>query len=300
MKFQAIVLMFRLACIIWTALIVGGASQHLMAQAPQPIDRLLVFKGTHNSYVCRTDCLFSCTADPPIMNHPSQVQIDDFGVWALELDFSIRIENGQPRAVVGHDGPDDEVTCWGRHLTDFLFMIRDAAAIKMAYRPVFIYFEKKDNWGEESYKDPNQYLPILENDLKVVFGEEQISGPRALMTFYHQYNRYPTVPEIPGRVVPVMLSPTVSGTAFIFHDGPFSSACDGCPPGGLGPTGLPGLNLGATPFDHCTNRNVIQALIQNSDLDIFRVDQYQADWTFGYGVPPNPLVVDWTAGPSGL
>jgi len=59
------------------------------------------------------------------MNHPPQVQIDNFGVWALELDFSIQIENGQPRAVVGHDGPDDEVTCWGRHLTDFLFMIRE-------------------------------------------------------------------------------------------------------------------------------------------------------------------------------
>src|SRR5882672_7848027 len=139
MKFQAIVLRCRLVAIIWTALIGGGASQHLMAQAPQRIDQLLVFKGTHNSYACRTECgVFSCTQDPPIMNHPPQVQIDNFGVWALELDFSIQIENSHPRAVVGHDGPDDEVPCSGRHLTDFLVMIRDATAIKRAYRPVFI------------------------------------------------------------------------------------------------------------------------------------------------------------------
>jgi hypothetical protein len=25
---------------------------------------------------------------------------------------------------------------------------------------------------------------------------------------------------------------------------------------------------------------------------VFRLDQYQADWTFNYAVPPNPLVVD--------
>src|SRR5215510_2213468 len=75
----------------------------------------LIFKGTHNSYQCHFDT--------PCMNHPPHIQIDDFGVWSLELDFSIILEaDFQFRAVMGHTGPGD-ATCWGYYLIDFLRLI---------------------------------------------------------------------------------------------------------------------------------------------------------------------------------
>ena len=60
---------------------------------PIPIDRL-VLKGTHNSYSC----------DKGI---PLDQQLDDFGVWAIELDFGIKNLGGQFRAIVGHSDAGD-------------------------------------------------------------------------------------------------------------------------------------------------------------------------------------------------
>ena len=44
----------------------------------------LIFKGTHNSYANRG-------RQAPWMNHAPDKQIDDFGVWAIELpgDFTL-------------------------------------------------------------------------------------------------------------------------------------------------------------------------------------------------------------------
>jgi hypothetical protein len=60
---------------------------------PQPIDKLR-FKGTHNFYDRQGTRL--------------QDQIDNFGVWAVESDFSVPSEADPRRlAVVGHDGPGE-------------------------------------------------------------------------------------------------------------------------------------------------------------------------------------------------
>ena len=46
----------------------------------------------------------------------------------------------------------------------------------------------------------------------------------------------------------------------------------------------------------CTTEGDVEALITGGSL-VLRLDQYQADWTFEYGVPPNPIVVDGAAQP---
>src|SRR5690606_15051367 len=92
----------------------------------------LIFKGTHNSYACGG-------GDLPWMNHPPDKQIDDFGVWALELDYSLVTEHGGPVPVVGHDREGDG--CWGYYLTDYLRAVRRARALR--YRPVFLTLEVK-------------------------------------------------------------------------------------------------------------------------------------------------------------
>src|SRR3990172_637844 len=92
-----------------------------------------ILKGTHNSYSCRGNA-------PPRMNHPPDKQIDDFGVWHLELDFSVEYERGGPVAVVGHDRPQ-HASCWGYYLSDYLRMIQETRSLR--YRPVFVCFDVK-------------------------------------------------------------------------------------------------------------------------------------------------------------
>lgn len=102
---------------------------------PTPINQLIL-KGTHNSYSCTGE-------DTPAMNHPVDVQIDDFGVWALELDFGVKRKNGVPTALVGHDD-EGQATCFmsqGFELVRLLSVIRGVKALQ--YRPVFIFFDIK-------------------------------------------------------------------------------------------------------------------------------------------------------------
>jgi hypothetical protein len=204
------------------------------------------------------------------MHHPPNEQIDNFGVWALELDYSIVIKEGTEHAVVGHDSDDDKVTCWGRELRDFLQLINQSDSLH--YRPVFIYFEKKD-WGARVFNE----LEVLESELRQVFSEEHIFSHVNLREFEARYNRHPTVPELAGKVIPVLLG-AHPASAFFFNDG----------------RGPDSINFNASSEDHCTNWGEIQRLIQAGN-SVFRLDQYQADWTFEYGVSPNPLIVDSTA-----
>jgi len=108
------------------------------------------------------------------MNHPPNIQIDHFGVWSLELDFSLVQEGGQLRAVVGHEGPGD-ATCWGYYLLDFLRMIAPkripsdpTGTSVLRYRPVFINFDIKD-WGIMEGA-----LAIGRQDLELAFGRENV------------------------------------------------------------------------------------------------------------------------------
>ncbi len=279
MNFHIFIPMCRLTGMIVAMLVVGGTSSSAMAQlAARPIDQL-IFKGTHNSYACKTDCsIVTCTNDPPIMNHPPNIQIDDFGVWAVELDFSVIRENGIPTAFVGHDGPGDAVTCFGREfprwppsarLTDFLRVIRSTLAL--SYRPVFIYFDIK-HWGDADASFADEFkLSLGIAAVNEVFQENFI----VLADYLAQHgNQYPVVPEVAGKAIVYFPNETLRGTN----------------------------------ADHCTSRQTVENSIRTGTpledggakcgpegCRVLRLDQYQADWTFEYGVPPNPLIVDRTA-----
>jgi hypothetical protein len=236
---------------------------------PQPVDKLIM-KGTHNSYVCNSGGWWSMT--PPWMNHPPEIQIDDFGVWAIELDVGIVMEDGQPKVAVGHNGPG-HATQWGHRLKeDYLDKIVKAHVLR--YRPVLIFFDPKTHEQQEDWPDlgwtAQEICAKAEEVLKNVFGEENVMDQNDLQNFLQQNSRYPTVPELLGKAV----------------------------------LGVPN----DTHADACTSREAVEKSIKGGvgltegencqgGCRIFRIDQYQADWTFEYGIPPNPLIVDAGANP---
>src|SRR5262249_30309560 len=104
-----------------------------------------------------------------------------------------------------------------------------------------------------------------------------------LQKFVDENNRYPRLAEIAGKAV-VYFPGSSFGT-------------------------LRGVHA-----DHCVSRDQIEESIKNGNRlegddpnednppgsgRFFRLDQYQADWPFDYGVPPNPLplVVDFDSQP---
>ena len=62
------------------------------------------------------------------MHNPLKEQMDDWNVWAYELDFSVELVNSQATLIVGHNGSDDTWTHsdWGVTLKDFLTDLRNA------------------------------------------------------------------------------------------------------------------------------------------------------------------------------
>ncbi len=221
------------------------------------------------------------------MNHPPNVQLDAFGVWGVEIDVGVVIDSptGIAVAVVGHDRPGDGI-CPGlpTDLIPLLVTIRDTAA--MRYRPVFIYFEIKDGGDWTDFYTSNR---CIDHGLKrplVIQAMEQVF-PGKFIDLYEYLGdnngRYPTVPEMAGRAIIYYPKPEFTEDGEPPDISP--DACRGNPPF----TGT----LESRSFDECTSNEVIRQL----PPQVFRVDQYQADWTFDYGVPPNPLVVDSNAQP---
>lgn len=254
----------------------------LLAQQPLPLN-LLTFKGTHNSYACcggKSGFPFlekwdnSC---PVIHDSPAR-QIDDWGVWALELDFGMVEVNGIERFVVGHNGPNDEDNWtdsdWGYFLTDFLVRINDTKALR--YRPLFLYLQK-ESWDD---KVPN-WQSLLGDTLSGIFGSENVFGNIRLAMEGH----WPTVPELAGKVIPILMSKDSHGKAngavaskIFFLDTPTGITRVG-PPNG---------------FDSYTNLQEMEAQKAknfNGKGIILTSDQYQENWTFELAVPPNPLYV---------
>ena len=243
-----------------------------------PIDQL-IFKGTHNSYSCVGN-------DAPRMNHPLNKQIDDFGVWSLELDFSVVLEKDfQFRAIVGHDGPGD-ATCWGYYFIDFIRMIRpktnpaDAGSLALIYRPIFINFDIK-TWGLT-----DRAFTIAQQDIESVFGKQNVI---ALEDFVTKNNRYPTVPELAGKAV--IYAPNSTNSL----PGTWADRCTG--PAKVAHAIETGDPLEDEDDDARPCRRAPAPNGAKAPCRVLRLDQYQADWTFEYGVPPNPLVVDWTTQP---
>lgn len=272
--------------------------------APLSVDRLL-YKGTHNSY--------DRHSEDRLVDLPEQ--INDFGVWAVELDFSIPREDGRPpRAVVGHDGPGqrddnqpldggdpDSTTVFDQFRLEFFLqqIARSSAASSgdsaLRYRPLFIYFEKKiwrqlipggffpirTRLDDRDFDDHSKFLGVLETELRRVFGSN-IFGP-ALLDAYLNAHRgaYPTVPELAGQIIPVIISfigePVfVDGTDLIFHDGRCIPPCRS-------------FNVQATLAEHCDGLSSIPDAIHANN--IVRVDNFQDDASFEFSIPPNPIVV---------
>jgi hypothetical protein len=233
----------------------------------------LIFKGTHNSYSCTR-------ARPLCVNHPPDTQIDDFGVWSLEIDYSFDIHHGGPVPVVGHDRPR-QGACWAHSLEDYLRLVVSARAL--AFRPVFVCFDVK-RWKRPW---PQFWRPPV--DRAFGFEEKWNAGLDALRTvcagsfelledWLRERDRWPLPAELAGKVV-------------LYE--PNKRLPDGRPSG-----------LRGTHAAHCVTPAQVEAAIETGQplerngsvcaggARALRLDQYQADWTFDYGVPPNPLVVD--------
>ena len=223
------------------------------------------------------------------MHHPPQEQIDDFGVWVLELDYGIITVDGVATAFVGHDEPGD-ATCFmegGFELVKLLRTIRKAAALK--YRPVFIYFDLKP-WELRveigSTGTPVFVPPDRDTQLDAGFRAVTVAFDRNFIKLDERTETLPTIAEL-------------AGTAVVFTNM------------------LPNPSLLGCHSDNCITRELVEEAIQTgvgverNPLDPsmssescgsggchgLRLDQYQADWTFEYGVPPNPLVVDASTQP---
>ena len=222
----------------------------------QPLNEQAL-KGTHNSYVCDGECgLFTCDLDSPLMGHSPVEQVDDFGAYEIELDWSVEVVDGAPRALVGHDGPGHGGRCWGSSLQDYLIDLRDHCR-SLPYRPLFIFFEKK-GWGAPEYSDPGAWQPLLRDVLLGVFSDGQLMTEEEFASLRASLGRFPSIPELAGRVLP------------------FAET-----------SGFP-----ASARDQCTDLGTVLSERDGSGIRVFRLDQYMTDWTFSFCAPPNPLVVD--------
>jgi len=238
----------------------------------------LIFKGTHNSYSCRG-------GDNPSVSHAPVAQVDDFGVWALEFDIGVIAVGAGSAIAVGHDNAGD-ATCldmaarglgWPEtyFLQDWLVPLRATQAIGGRYRPLLLYFDVKKDWLNGLTE--KEVRAMARNVVAEVFGD---SNTVDLATWVREKGTYPTVAEVAGKVV--IYSPSAR------------------PSRG---------NLVGTWADHCTDSvRVAKAIATGAAPDdegnackggcrVLRLDQYEEDWTFDYGVPPNPLVLDAAATP---
>ena len=240
----------------------------------QPLNTL-VLKGTHNSYACCGGANFFGVWDNtcPVMHNPPAEQMNDWNVWALELDFSTRVQNGVPTLIVGHDGPTGDATYstpgWGSTLRDYLVGIRNARAF--GYRPAIIYFNHK-TWGDNTYDPPTAYGPLLETLLADVFGTAAVFGPGA---FAANGMQWPSAAALAGKVIPY-----TDGYAgdLLFSDNP------------------PLLNRWYK--DDYTDAGEHAQRATSGAYNLIGIDQYQEDWTFDHVAPPNPMYVKNDAPPS--
>lgn len=244
------------------------------AKAQQLPLNQLVLKGTHNSYACcGGESFFGWDNSCPVMHNPPNEQMDDWNVWALELDFSTEILNGIPTLIVGHDGPsgEDSFTTpdWGGTLRNYLIGIRDSRSF--AYRPVFIFFNHK-TWGDDNYDSSSNWGPLLSTLLTEVFGVGAIFGPSS---FSANSSIWPTVPQMAAKVIPYT---NQYMDALIFSGQP------------------QGFNRWYK--DDYTNASERASNATSGEYNIISPDQYQLDWTFDYVAPPNPIFVKGNVSPS--
>jgi hypothetical protein len=240
----------------------------------RPIDQL-VLKCTHNSYS---------------MQHSPAEQLDDYGVWGVELDFGVTFDGlGKAELSVGHDEAGDAVR-WrptaGLALRFYLDNVSRARSWR--YRPILIWFDYK-NWlaGSNRWVWPDLLLDQL---LGEVFGEAMFDS-RSLAAYRSDRGEAasPTPRELAGRVVAYLggeVMPPIFGDRRFFY-------------------------VGATPFldirqvfGRCPSlEDIDESIATGKALEdgdppciggcrAIRIDRYQSNTSFDYSCPPNPICVD--------
>jgi len=267
-----------------------------MATLP-PLDALIL-KGTHNSY-------------DPRRRVPPWDQVNDYGVWVLELDYMVPAEflrqahdrdlpepvwNTRPPAVViGHDGPGDAADGAGAVFGGPHFLLRDylsALAVTEAFRfrPLLIYLDRKNPvafspfgvpvelFDRTFHEDPQRLASVIESTFKDVFHEDHLFGPAALAA----RRGYPTVQELAGQVIPISNQPEPA-SEFLFHEGD--------------PADERQSRLSVGPeSDGCGEPDFISRSTEDAPAAVYRLDNFSDNFTFAYAVPSNPLVVVPAAG----
>src|SRR5262249_49095371 len=130
---------------------------------------------------------------------------DDFGVWALELDFGVKAKNGIPTPLVGHDD-EGQATCFmndGFELVRLLRTVRNVRALQ--YRPVLIFFDVK-NWDDQFDRDLKLRLGIAA--VQEVFGNNFVELRRLVDA---SGGRYPSALELAGKAVIYFPGDTLRG-----------------------------------------------------------------------------------------
>jgi hypothetical protein len=268
---------------------------------PPPLDAL-VFKGTHNSY-------------DPRRRVPPWDQVNDYGVWAVELDYMIPAPDlrrahdqglpqrvwdtkPQPALVIGHDGPGNAADDAGAVFGGPHFLLRDylialAATEAFRFRPLLVYLDRKEFFvpgpqpfsltplhDREFHDQPQRLAPVIERTFMDVFGQNRLFGPAALAA---ARGLFPPVQELAGQVIPISNQPEPAGE-FLFHEGDSADERQSRLP--VGPAG-----------EGCDEPGFIASGTQDAPIAVYRLDNFSVNFSFSYAVPPNPLVVVPRTGP---
>jgi hypothetical protein len=266
----------------------------LNAQQPQPIN-LLKLKATHNSYASSGHVNIPIPFVPdkgnscPVINNPPPEQIDDYGVWALELDFSVK--NGI--LTIGHDGGSGKnetwaEDSWGITIEAYLRKIKETRAFKEKYRPIFIRFGKKC-WGDNGQliptSDPNNWFQKLKTILINVYGRDNIFGKKELDSL-----EWLTIKDLGGKIIPWV---GLEYECSLSRQGELLNL-------NFRPPYIDDMLFWNDPVNRAVlkdgdnkspqlRRDSINATYRHNTL--ISQDLYQFDWTFEETAPPNPIYV---------
>lgn len=160
-------------------------------------------KGTHNSY--HVEPFLPFDASHEYTHPPLDVQLEDFGVRAFELDLHRSLGDGE--LVVYHILVIDEQTTCDR-FSDCLGLIKDWSDANPGHVPVMIWLEIKDSTGGMAIDD----LLLVDQTILDVFSVDRIVTPDFVRGGYDtlrealEQEGWPTLGEVRGKVMFMVLN----------------------------------------------------------------------------------------------